>query len=648
MTDTERTSPGFSPDRQPRPKDDDFVQYLSVLLIPRVRMAATGLSIGYFASIWMVPSQWILLSVLGGVSVIPALLPKNVVRRWAESFAMLIGQLTAFGVVWFPEQPMLIVALLLCMLHALIFPLRPSRTALSLIAQGSIIAAVGLRSPIHLPLFVAALTLAARVARLQLSHWRAIWEDRATLRRLRERVQQESREQEAILRTREAELLEQQERMVRQGQWATLGRVAAGVGHEIKNPLQAAMADLETARRTQDLAVIEDAQGSLMRIRDLLTDLSQLRGKDREDVDNYGLREVTRASVRGALMGIKGLRVTVGDMPDVAVRLNQARMTQVLANLLTNAWHAVERRGHGEVRIHAALSAQRVFLYVDDDGPGVPAAAWERVFEAFVTTKSAGRGTGLGLPVSRGLMRAMGGDLWLDEGSVLHGARMVMAIAYAPSGEPRQQVRTQVSVSSSEAPTLRTHTQTLTPPHAPTQPRREGVLLIVDDDPRVRRSLQRMAGESWTVLAAENSVRARELASNHPIDVVLCDLHLVREDAVDVLDVLRGVRPDLVQRTVLMSGEPTSARLLALAEANPERLLGKPFNRKAALTLLAAARRDKLPFLEVPDAVDTPASVAAIEPAWRFDPPTEETVVMRRHRRHAPPRLASVELPGES
>lgn len=622
----------------------DFGDYLGSHLGSRVRATAFGLCAGYVIFAAFAPANWPLLVGLGVVSIVPGLMPSAIRRTGAEGFAGLQGVLGVAAALLLPSVPLLATAVLACMLHAIVLPMRPTSRAITLALQGVLIAVLAVQVPLQVPLLAVMMLIAYQFGAMQLAHWRTIWDDRHALNSLREQLHAESRQQKLALRERERELLEQQERMVRQEQWATLGRVAAGVGHEIKNPLQAAMADLETARRTSDITLVDDAQASLFRIRDLLTDLSQLRGKDREDVENYGLREVVDAALRGAMMGIQGLRVSVGTMPDVPVRVNQARLTQVLANLLTNAWHAVERRGHGEVRIHAALSAQRIFMYVDDDGPGVPDTAWERVFEAFVTTKSAGRGTGLGLPVSRGLMRAMGGDLWLDRGSQLGGARLVLALAYAPSDAPRERVRTLVPPERQSSPRRPARTSAISPSPSPT--RHHGVLLIVDDDPRVRRSLQRMAGESWTVLAAANSVRARELASKHPVDVVLCDLHLVREDAVDVLEVLRSVRPELVQRTVLMSGEPTSARLLALAEANPNRLLGKPFDRKAGLALLLQARNDALPFLELPDMVNTPASVAAIEPAWRFDPPTEETVVVRDRDgiRHLAPALS--DLPG--
>lgn len=608
------------PELPKEPPKRTFEESLRSELAVRVRIGGLALALAAALSIPLSPETWPVPAATVVIGAVASLLPRALRESLAEALAIGIG-VCAVASAAVPVGPNAFsVPLLASVLMALLLPTRQVSRALTLLVHAGVILLINQPALLELPLVAIGLGAAFYFGHIQISHWRTMWTDKEKLAGLTHRLEQQSARQELMLTRREEELLQQQDKMVLQEKWATLGRVATGIAHEIKNPLQAAFTDLDTARRTGDLALLEDIEVSLRRIEQIAHDVSRLRGTNVSEVAAYDLKPLLRASMRSARMGLKSLQLVEGAIPPVVVSCNQNLLVEVLANLLTNSSHATERRGRGKVLVHATLTAHKVLIYVDDDGPGIPKGAEDRVFETFVTTKPAGKGTGLGLPISRSKLQSMGGDLWAEQNSELGGARMVIALQYAPSDAERAPIR-----SPSSAPARRHHPQpeNANSPGSATQ-RHHGTLLLIDDDRNVRRALSRTLEREWRVLLASGSREARALAKREPVNVVLCDMHLLQEDAVDVLLALDRVDRTLASRTVFMSGEPTSSRLLALAEGNPDRMISKPFDPRTAVAKLLAARDGQLPMLERVEDAPTPPSIGALEPVWSFEAPTEE------------------------
>jgi two-component system, NtrC family, sensor kinase len=208
------------------------------------------------------------------------------------------------------------------------------------------------------------------------------------------------------------DLLQQQ--VVRQERLATLGELAAGVVHELNNPLTSITVYAEYLVRRleaqgQDAADVEKlrrigagAQRILRFSRDLVQ-YARPSGKDLEPVD---LTSVVRqcVSICEHVAEHSGAALEVDLSPDLPViHAARGQLEQVLINLITNAVHAVDQGGRVIVRA-APESATAVKIEVADSGPGVPEADRERIFEPFFTTKPDGKGTGLGLPIVRNIV----------------------------------------------------------------------------------------------------------------------------------------------------------------------------------------------------------------------------------------------------
>ncbi|MBX3465814.1 MAG: HAMP domain-containing histidine kinase [Planctomycetes bacterium] len=214
-----------------------------------------------------------------------------------------------------------------------------------------------------------------------------------------------------------AELLARTERL------AVAGTLAAGVAHEVNNPLAAVSSLVQLAReRSEDAAqraLLDDAVTQMERVAGALRGLMDLARPRAPTRAPCRLDEVVAATLRLLAHDPRLRRVRV--RADVApgtppVEGDPDQLQQVLLNLLLNARDAVDGQPDARVTVSLAHDAARgeVELCVRDSGPGVPEAARERVFEPFYSTKAPGHGTGLGLAVTRDLVRAHGGRLELD------------------------------------------------------------------------------------------------------------------------------------------------------------------------------------------------------------------------------------------
>ena len=195
----------------------------------------------------------------------------------------------------------------------------------------------------------------------------------------------------------------------------TIGRLAAGLAHELGTPLNvvSGKASLISSGRLAGAeairaAIVIEQQTDRMAgtIRHLL-DFARRGGTGREATDLRGLSEETAELLRPLAIRSK-VAVAVRGEP-VEARVNRSEMQQVLSNLVTNAIHAMPRGG--EVAITISAEPGHAVLHVTDAGDGIPARILPRIFDPFFTTKDVGQGTGLGLSVVHGIVVDHGGSI---------------------------------------------------------------------------------------------------------------------------------------------------------------------------------------------------------------------------------------------
>jgi signal transduction histidine kinase len=218
-----------------------------------------------------------------------------------------------------------------------------------------------------------------------------------------------------------AELTTAQDQLMRSARLAAVGRLSAGVAHEIGNPLAAIRGlldllqrgDLEPGEETEFIGRIQRETERIHRtIRDLL-DFSRSEPADKGRIESSAdLAEVVSDTVKllDRQNRFREIELALAVEPDLPrVRGDEERLRQLLLNLLFNAADAL--RGKGRVEVRATNGGGMVQLTVEDDGPGIDREILDQIFDPFVTTKAAGKGTGLGLAVCHTIVERLGGSI---------------------------------------------------------------------------------------------------------------------------------------------------------------------------------------------------------------------------------------------
>jgi nitrogen-specific signal transduction histidine kinase/CheY-like chemotaxis protein len=286
----------------------------------------------------------------------------------------------------------------------------------------------------------------------------------------------------------------------------SLGSIAAGVAHELNNPLTAILGHLEMAVKEAERLGVEELVDMLSdcleparRMQATAGRLSSLAGTGDHALRPVDPAEVVRAAARLAANELSPrARVSLQLGATRLVRGHAARLTQVLLNLLTNAAHAVDRAPSGshEILIGLTEDGDDVEIRVVDSGAGVAPPDRDRIFEPFVTTKNPTHSSGLGLSLARTIVREHGGTLELAPPRADRGACFVVRLPALPPAEPA------------------------TTRQPPTASRR---ILVVDDEPVLRKLLRRML-RPHEVVEARDGLGARRLLEHDTFDLVICDV----------------------------------------------------------------------------------------------------------------------------
>ena len=241
----------------------------------------------------------------------------------------------------------------------------------------------------------------------------------------RDKLALANRQLEQSLRTLEAA----QQQLLDSARMAAVGQVSAGVVHEINNPVAYIIASLAYLEQTigalagegsaahlaEMSSAVADASEGATRIRDIVLDMRLLsREHPEEKPAKFDLNQAIRMALRVAGPQLRGhARVEQKFAESAAVAGNMGRMSQVFINLIVNAAQAMPERDPADNRIVVRTwnESGRLFAEVTDNGLGMDRGTEARIFEPFFTTKSEGEGTGLGLSVTREIVRRHGGDI---------------------------------------------------------------------------------------------------------------------------------------------------------------------------------------------------------------------------------------------
>jgi PAS domain S-box-containing protein len=371
-----------------------------------------------------------------------------------------------------------------------------------------------------------------------------------------------------------------QEQLLAATRLASVGTLAAGVAHEINNPLLWLLGNLEWAldelppseREGEIRRALREALDGGRRVAGVVKAMRALGrpAPERHEAVRVDLRQELLDALnlsRNQITQRARLRVDIPDaLPPVRAGVNE--LGRVFLNLLQNAAQAIpegDPEGH-EVRVRAAVFDGTLAVEVRDSGVGMSPEVRARAFEAFFTTKPQGVGMGLGLSIARNIVEAVGGSMTVESApgvGTAFNVRVPVASGALPSSPP---------------PPIAPE------PEAPTPRRR---VMIIDDEPLVGQSLLRMLSRSHDVSVFTTAHAAlRAIDGGATPDAILCDLMMPELDGAGFWEALADRAPSLRTRVVFLSGGVFGERAAAFEREHDVRVLSKPVSRERLLAEL--------------------------------------------------------------
>ncbi|MBW2188528.1 MAG: response regulator [Deltaproteobacteria bacterium] len=350
---------------------------------------------------------------------------------------------------------------------------------------------------------------------------------------------------------------------------ASVGTLAAGVAHELNNPLMYVLSNLRITREEIDSCdeatwreharqQLDEAIHGAVRMQNIVRDLKTFSRIDDERRGDVDVQSVLESSINICWNEVRHratLERDFGATPPVDA--NESRLGQVFLNLLINAAQAMPARGVNANRITVRTYTDAkgwAVIEVIDNGTGIAPGRMSRVFEPFFTTKGVSEGTGLGLSICRNIVRDAGGTIEVRS-ELDRGATFVVRLPASTR---------EASVNTSLAPPTAT-------------PGARACVIVVDDEPLVGRSIRRaLRGHEVEVFTSGQEAIAR-LCSGAPFDVVFCDLMMPQVSGMEVFRRVCEQCPDVASRFVFMTGGAFTQPAREFLERTPVLCLEKPF-----------------------------------------------------------------------
>ena len=387
-----------------------------------------------------------------------------------------------------------------------------------------------------------------------------------------------------------AELKRTQEQLIMADRRVSVGRLAAGVAHEINNPLSFLSGNLEflaheapeirerlrkggpkaaeeASEMLAELAgAIADSRQGAQRVVQIVRGLKTFARDDEDRRERILLSTSVDAAIEMALNEIKHrARLVRRFEPAPWVIANEVRLCQVFLNLLINAAQAIPDGAHERHEIRVSIGTDPTgcaFAEVTDTGSGIPLEIRGRIFDAFFTTKPVGIGSGLGLSISRNIVESFGGTITVQS-EVGRGTTFRVVLPAAP---PDAGAEHPMAAEAAQA-------------QRPRPPGQRIRLLVVDDEPLVALTVRRLLAREADVVAASSAGQALALlARGERFDRILCDLMMPEMSGPELQTELARIAPETAARLVFMTGGTFSDGTRSFVEAWPNPILQKPFD----------------------------------------------------------------------
>ncbi len=354
--------------------------------------------------------------------------------------------------------------------------------------------------------------------------------------------------------------------LARADRLAALGTLAAGVAHEINNPLtfmslgvdaleRALQGPIDGNDKSRVNDLLHEIRQGTARVAAIVRELNAYSRFDEDAREPVDLRAVLASAERLVAHQLRTrVRLTTDFRDPPRVLGNAGRLEQVFINLIMNAVQALpDAPATNRLEIVAKRAANgHAVVEVRDNGPGIPEEIRHRVFDPFFTTKAPGVGTGLGLSICHRIVTQLGGAIEIE-----NDGGTVVRVTLPPATDEPACVGSQGRGSQE------------------LQRRR---VLVIDDEPALVLTLRCLLEQDHDVVTVTDGRGAlSRLLENEPFDLVLCDIAMPGIDGADLYDAVRVQRPELAERFVFMTGGAFTEKIVRFLERAARPCLQKPF-----------------------------------------------------------------------
>ncbi len=359
---------------------------------------------------------------------------------------------------------------------------------------------------------------------------------------------------------------------------ASVGELAAGVAHEINNPLTAVLGYSELLASKHDIpqdikhdveVIYQESQRAVRIVQNLLRFARSYKPERiLLDINELIKRTVELEAYRLKTSNIVLSMKLANDLPLILADYNQ--LQQIILNIITNSQQAIdETKRKGKITVITDTAGDYVRISIADNGPGIAPENINKIFDPFFTTKPVGSGSGLGLSVCHGFITEHGGKIYAESNS---GKGTIFTIELPTAIEEQAAMIVEETVEETDQ-----------------QPRQKkaGNILIVEDESAIRISLTRtLLDEGYNVQAVSHGRAALDNMAENFYDLLLFDIKMPGMTGIELYETTKKKYPNLAERVVFITGDTMTASTNKFLAKTDRPYLIKPFDSKDVINII--------------------------------------------------------------
>ncbi len=380
----------------------------------------------------------------------------------------------------------------------------------------------------------------------------------------------------------EEELKREHQKSMLQSKLASIGELAAGVGHEINNPLAIAVGNLHRLKKNKDLSpemmeILKNLESAHERIKKITLGLRDLSRTETEK-SVFDFRQVindfllfVQKIYEFQNISLEFTTASTSNNGKFNILANRAEIQQVLMNLVSNARDALYGLENKRVSLHLESQKDNVLFKVTDNGKGIATAIKDKVFESFYTTKKIGEGTGLGLALTHRIVKDHGGHIWLESQQNI-GTTFFLSFPHAKGHFLKEHKKSEkVKLYQSGLK-----------------------VLVLDDEEGIRYTLEYMLEDlGCQVSSVATANEAISLLEKKHFDIIISDILMPKVTGANFFEILK--EKDLLSNSkfLFITGGVNQKKELDHSQIDYDGLIMKPFNEEDLISTIHACLKEK-------------------------------------------------------